>query len=471
MQDTIKNNSPTESRGVPRRELTLVDSTSIIVGIIIGSGIYLTAPTVASQTPSWPWLIGVWTFGGFLSLAGALCYAELGNSYPREGGDYVYLNRAYGRAVGFLFAWSQLWIVRPGSIGAMAFAFAVYANRIWPQATGENAAYVLVAYAAASVVALSGINILGVREGKWTQNVLTAAKVVGLLAFMAVGFLYSSTDVSATAAATNSADSAAVDAWSFLTSGQFGFAMILVLFTYGGWNEMAFVCAEVKEPRKNILRALLLGTAAVTVIYVLANMAFYHALGLQGMRSMTAATDVLELAVGSWAGHALSFLICVSALGAINGQIFTGSRIYYAMGADHRLYSWLGRWDDRRGTPVRSLVVQTIITLGLIVWFGLKSNGFTKMVNFTAPAFWFFLLLVGASVFVLRIREPYQERPYRTLGYPVTPIVFCLSCGFMVYSSVTYALNNQSKDAIWSIALLALGVLFCVPAMFDKKEE
>jgi amino acid transporter len=235
-------------------------------------------------------------------------------------------------------------------------------------------------------------------------------------------------------------------------------ALVFVLFAYGGWNEMAFVSAEVKNPRKNILRALLIGTLAVAAIYLLANLAFLCALGFEGTRHATVATDVLRLGIGPRAGQAISVLICISALGAINGQIFTGSRIYYAMGRDHRLYAWLGRWNARRGTPICSLLIQGAITLALCVCFGLSRNGFESMVTFTTPGFWFFLALVGISVFVLRRRDPQIERPYRVLGYPLTPIVFCLSCSFMVYSSVTYAFANRSWEAIWSIAILALGV-------------
>ena len=432
---------------LPRRELTLFDSTCIIVGIIIGSGVYRTSPAVAQLTPSVTWLIGLWLLGGLLSLIGALCYAELATAYPKEGGDYVYLTRAFGRSVGFLFAWCQLWIVRPGSIGVMAFLFADYANQIWPQAEGRTAAYVLLAYAAGSIIALTVVNILGVREGKWTQNVLTVAKVLGLAAIVAVGF-------------THPAPATALPpiASSGFNVSNFGMAMIFVLFAYGGWNEMAFVSAEVTEPRKNILRALLIGTLAVTAIYVLVNLAFVYALGLEGTRQPTAATDVLRLGIGPWAGQSISVLICISALGAINGQIFTGSRIYYAMGNDHRVYAWLGRWNARRGTPVCSLLIQGAITLALSAWFGLTRDGFESMVKFTTPGFWVFLALVGISLFVLRWRDPEIERPYRVPGYPITPILFCLSCSFMVYSSVAFAIENRSWEAIWSIAILLVGV-------------
>ena len=437
---------------VPRRELTLFDSTCIIVGIIIGSGVYRTSPAVAGLAPSVTWLIGLWLLGGVLSLIGAVCYAELATAYPKEGGDYVYLTRAFGRSVGFLFAWCQLWIVRPGSIGAMAFLFADYANQIWPQAEGPAAAYVLVAYAAGSIIALTAVNILGVREGKWTQNVLTVAKVLGLAAIVAVGFTHPAPPPA----------SSPPTASSGFPLSTFGMAMVFVLFAYGGWNEMAFVSAEVKNPRKNILRALLIGTLVVTVIYVLANLAFLYALGLEGTRHTTVATDVLRLGIGPWAGQAISVLICISALGAINGQIFTGSRIYYAMGNDHRFYAWLGRWNARRGAPVCSLLIQGAITLALSVWFGLSRNGFESMVIFTTPAFWVFLALVASSVLVLRLRDPEIERAYHVPGYPLTPILFYLSCWFMVYSSEAYAIEHRSWEAIWSIAILLVGVAMSV---------
>jgi amino acid transporter len=430
--------------------LTLFDSTCIIVGIIIAAGIYRSSPDVARLAPSATVLVGLWLAGGALSLLGALCYAELATAYPQEGGDYVYLTRAFGRRVGFLFAWCQLWIVRPGSIGAMAYAFAEYANRIWPRAEGGRGAYVLVMYAAASIAILTTVNMLGVREGKWTQNVLTVAKVIGLTAIVAVGLLHAAPASTAPVTATASPG---------LSWADMGLAMIFVLFTYGGWNEMAYVAGEVKEPRKNILRALLLGTLAVTVIYVSVNLAFLHGVGLNGARQATVAADVLELGIGPWAGLTMSLLICISALGAINGQIFTGSRIYFAMGREHRLYAWLGRWNTRRGTPLCSLLIQGAITVLLVVCFGLSRDGFESMVKFTTPGFWFFLMLVGGAVFVLRLREPAVDRPCRVPGYPVTPALFCLSCAWLVYASLAHAVEHRSWEALWSMGVLLVGAV------------
>jgi APA family basic amino acid/polyamine antiporter len=432
---------------VPQRQLTLFDTTNIIVGIIIGSSIYEATPWIAASLPGPGWLVGVWLLGGLLSLIGALCYAELATAYPTSGGDYVYLNRSFGRAVGFLFAWSQLWVVRPGSIGAMAFVFARYANELCP--LGEGAVPLLI-YAVASILALTAINVLGVPQGKRTQNVLTVAKVLGLAAVCAVGLLWTSAPP---AAAT------AVPAQP-LTLGCFYLPMILIFYAFGGWNEMAYVAAEVRQPEKNIFRALVLGTMATTAIYVLVTLAFVHALGFPGVASAKAvAADVLALPLGLWGRRLISLLICISALGAINGLIFTGARIYYAMGKDHRLYASLGRWNQRLGTPVNSLLVQALITLPLVVYFGRSDQGFTHLVNFTTPVFWMFFLLVGLSLFVLRWREPHTPRPYRAPLYPLVPLLFCASSLFMVYASVTWAVANKSSDALWSIALLAIGVL------------
>lgn len=454
---------PEPSPAVPERHLTLFDSTNIIVGIIIGSSIYLMTPTIAANVPGLWGLVAVWALGGLFSLFGALCYTELGTMFPREGGDYVYLTQAYGRPLGFLFAWAQLWVVRPGSIGSMAYLFAEYANRLVPidgwlgPVGGLSASRVAaLAYAAAAVLVLSGINLLGVRQGKWTQNVLTVAKLLGLAAVFVVGLLFTSPEAPPAPAR-----------YAFDLS-DFGLAMIFVLFAYGGWNEMAYVGAEVRDPQRNILRALVLGTVAVAVCYTLLTLSFVHALGTEGVRQIArqenrdVATEVMKLAFGTAGQKFISLLICISALGAINGQIFTGARIYYAMGTEHRVFAPLGRWHAGLGTPVNSLVFQAVVTLALVLGFGLTRSGFESSVKFTTPVFWIFMVLVGLSVYVLRVRQPQTPRPYHVPGYPVTPALFCLSSGFMVYSSLDYAVKNRSYEALWAVGILAVGLVTAV---------
>ena len=422
----------------PRKELSLFDSMCIIVGIIIGAGIYETAPTVAAQMPGWIGVLGIWLVGGLLALAGAMCYAELATAYPYQGGDYVYLNRAYGRWAGYMFGWSQMAIIRPGDIALMAFVFGRYANQLY--APFENAA---VLYAAAAIVALTTVNVLGVRESKWTQNVLTVVKASGLLAIVAVGLFASSP-------APAPAEPAA------FSMGGLRLALILVLFTFGGWNEMAYVAAEVKRPERNIVRALVVGTIAVTVLYLLVNGAFLHALGHEKMAaSQAVAVDTLATMLPDMASRAISVLICISALGAANGLIFTGARISYAMGAEHTVFRRLGRWHPRFGTPVGALVAQSALSLTIV----LVAGSFIDTILYSSPVVWIFFLATGFSVFVLRRKEPDTSRPYKVIGYPVTAAIFCACCAFMIYSSISYALAFKPRGLLILSGVVMAGAI------------
>lgn len=420
----------------PKKELSLFDSTCIIVGIIIGAGIYETAPTVAACMKSWVGTLGIWLVGGLLALTGALCYAELATAYPREGGDYVYLSRAYGKWAGYLFGWSQLAIIRPGDIALMAFIFSRYAQKLYPFAHSG------LIYAASAVIVLTGINVLGVKEGKLTQNLLTVIKTIGLLVIVGVGLLAPSVPSSAKTEA-------------FFTTGGLKLALILVLFTFGGWNEMAYVAAEVKHPHRNIVRALVIGTTVVTVLYVLVNGAFLRALGhIKMAASEAVAVETMTMVFPNMASKTIGILICISTLGAINGLIFTGARISYAMGSEHTLFRGLGKWDRHFGTPMWALIAQGCLSLAII----LLAGSFIDIILYTAPVVWVFFLVTGLSVFVLRHKEPETPREYRITAYPVTVIVFCVCCVFMFYSSVSYALAKKPIGLFISLSILLTGV-------------
>ncbi len=423
------------SAGVmPKRELSLFDSTCIIVGIIIGAGIYQMAPDIAKGAGCWWGVLVLWAVGGLLSLFGALGYAELATAYPKEGGDYVYLSRAYGKWAGFLFGWAQLTVVRPGDIAVMAFAFATYARAVWDP-LASHPLYSQRLYAAGATIILTVINILGVKEGKWTQNLLTVAKALGLLAIVGV------------AALAPQRGAAAESAFDVL---PVSLALIFVLFTYGGWNEMAYVAAEVKEPRRNIVRALVLGTGAVIFLYLLVNGAFLYTLGYSGLATSEAvAKDAIAAALPMIGGALISALVCISALGAVNGLIFTGARISYAMGAEHRTFRLFGRWHERTGTPAWALLVQGVIAVSLIMVFG----SFVDTLLYTAAAVYAFYLGTSLAVIVLRFKEPNVERPYRVTGYPVTTLIFSAVCGLLIYSCVTYA---------WAFKRISLFVLLGV---------
>ncbi len=436
---------------VPKRELSVFDSTCVIVGIIIGVGIYETAPTVAASMGSWPAMMAVWLVGGLLAFAGALCYAELASAYPYQGGDYVYLGRAYGGWAGYMFGWSQLAIIRPGDIALMAFVFARYAKNIY--AAFDNC---MLLYAAAAVAILTLVNIMGVKQGKWTQNVLTLLKAIGLLGIVIAGL------------AAPQQQAQAVTSGS-ITLGGTQLALILVLFTYGGWHEIAYVAAEVRNPKRNILRAMIIGTVSVTVLYLLVNAAFARALGFEGMANSEAvAVDTVAAVLPSYAGRAINILVCISALGAINGIVLTGARISYAMGKKHRSFRVLGGWSAKRGTPVRALVAQGAISVAIILF----SGSFIDTILYSAPVFWLFFLATGISVFVLRHKEPSTERPYKITGYPVVPIIFCLSCAFMLYSCITFGYNVKPEAFGILLAVVAVGaVLYLLTELGQRARE
>jgi basic amino acid/polyamine antiporter, APA family len=232
---------------------------------------------------------------------------------------------------------------------------------------------------------------------------------------------------------------------------------------------MAYVAAEVRNPEKNILHALVFGACAVTLIYMVISFAFVHALGFEAVKNSNGvAADLLSKVLGDFGGRAISLLICISALGVVNGMIFTSARIAYAFGREHHSFRWLGIWNSQSGTPIWSLLAQAGVTLALIFGFRLTPNGFESMVNFTTPVFWFFFLLVGISVFVLRWRDPQMIRPYRVPLYPIPPILFCISSLFMLYSSITWAYDHKTFEALWSIGILALGFVWC---LFERNHK
>ncbi|HKI32441.1 MAG TPA: amino acid permease [Gemmataceae bacterium] len=433
-----------------RARLGLWDAVSIIVGIVIGSTIFKSPQIIMSKVPSPEWGLGAWALGGVLSLIGALCYAELASTYPRSGGDYVYLSRAFGPWCGFLFGWAQLAVILTASCAMLAFVFGEYAAQIWspPAVIGSPDLWAAL-LAAAAVVALSLTNILGVVLGKWTQNLLSLLKIIGLGAIVVVGFKHGRADVLAgpTTAGTMA----------------FGTAMILVLYAYGGWNDAAFVAAEVRD-RRNILRALILGTGLITIIYLAVNVAYLRVLGFETMRKpeTAVAAEVGRMTLQDNGARAISVLVMVSALGAINGLIFTGSRVYSTLGAENSIFALLGRWSPRLGSPVWSILIQAAITLAMIAGVGTAFGrngidsvmgqlglgampwdqyfgGFDTLLAGTAPVFWGFFLLSGLSLFALRQRDPDIERPFRVPLFPLLPLIFCGTCGYMLYSAIDWA--------------------------------
>ncbi len=423
----------------PRQLLRLPDAVALIVGIVIGAGIFQTPALVANQAGNDLAVLMLWLAGGLVSIIGALCYAELATTYPDVGGVYFYLKRAFGRAIAFLFAWARLTVIQTGSITLLAFVFGDYASQLW-----RLGSYSSSVYAAGVIALLTALNIFGLRQGKWTQNLLSVAKVLGLLLVVMFGL---------------SATSNSVVTVESTSSGNWGLAMVFVLLSYGGWNEAAYISAEIQNRQRNILRSLLWSIGIITTIYLLINWAYLRGLGLANMaQSEAVAADLMRSIAGEPGAWFISFLIAISTLGAINATIFTGARTNYALGKDFSLFGFMGSWQQLSSTPGSALLVQAAIALGLVLLGTFTRKGFETMVDYTAPVFWFFFLLSGISLIVLRYQEPNITRPFSVPFYPVTPMLFCVVCGYLLYSSLVYT----NVGAIAGVLVVAAGIPFLV---------
>ncbi len=421
----------------PRRLLSVTDAVALIVGGVIGAGIFKTPSLVAAHAGSVGLFLCAWILGGLASLVGVLCYAELATAYRRAGGDYQYLQRAFGRDVAFLFAWARMTVMQTGSIAMLAFVFGDYASQLLPLGSlGPSL------YAASATAGLTLLNLLGARQGTRTQNVLTGAKILGVLLVVVAGL----------AVVPPAADPPAPTQPSY---DAFGLAMIFVLLTYGGWSEAAYISAELRDARRNMRRSLLWGIGVIAAMFLLANVAYLKGLGLTAMsQSDVVAADVMRQAAGEGGAIFASLLIALSALGAINATMFTGARSNYALGRDFGLFGILGHWRASANTPHNALLAQGGIALALVLLGTWTRKGFATMVDYTAPVFWFFLLLVGLSLFVLRTQETRRPRPFRVPLYPLTPLIFCVICVYMMHSSLAYT----GPGAIVGVAVLLAGV-------------
>jgi len=433
---------PAAAAGAPRPTFGVLDACAMIVGVVIGAGIFKAPSIVAGSVANAEVFIALWVAGGLISLVGALCYAELGSAFPNAGGEYYFLNRAFGGWLSFLFAWARMSVVQTGAIAAIAFVFGDYATQLLPLGAKGS-----VIYAALAVIAITALNVLGTRQSRLLQNGVTIALVCAILMVIVAGFAFGG---SAAPAAASAPSASSAPLFSQL-------ALIFILLTYGGWNEAAYLTAEIRDARRNIVRALVLGILVVTVIYVTLNLAYLNVLGLAGMKASQAiAADLMKATLGGGGVVVLSLIVIAASLSTLNATVFTGARTNYALGRDYSVFRALGVWKERSNTPVNALLVQGGVALVLVFLASFTPDGFETMVAYTAPAFWLFFLLTGISLFVLRRQQSLSDQPFRVPLYPLTPILFCLMCAYMLYSSANYAL---SKDPGSIGAQLGIGVL------------
>ncbi|OGA20407.1 MAG: amino acid permease [Betaproteobacteria bacterium RIFCSPLOWO2_02_FULL_65_24] len=422
----------------PRPVLELKDAVALVVGIVVGAGIFRLPALVAGNTGDGATMMLAWVLGAVISFLGALCYAELATAHPNAGGEYHFLERAYGLEVARLFAWARMTVVAAGSIAIFAFVFADYATALLR--LGEFSSSI---YAALLVVVLTGINLVGLRAGKATQNVLTLILCLGLVLIIVVGFFFAEPEAAAAAAPAS-------------TQGAFGLAMVFVLLTYGGWNDAAYLSAEIRDGQRNIVRSLMYGLTIIAVLYLLVSYAYLAGLGMPALvKSSAPAADLLNRAWGAVGAALISIIVALAAITSANATILTGARTNYALGRDWRLFAWLGRWDGNKNVPTNAMWVQAAISLALVGLGAYTRKGFETMVEYTAPVFWLFFFLTGMSLFIFRRWETESTRPFRVPFYPFTPLIFCGMCIYMLYSSLAYT----GRGAMVGVAVLAVGAV------------
>ncbi len=427
-------------RSSPRRQVGVWEAISVCVGMVIGAGIFRSPSLVAANTGSDTEMMLAWAFGGAMSLAGALCYAEMAAAFPDPGGDYHFLTRAYGRRAGFLFAWSRFAVIHTGSMAMLAFVLGDYLGAFLP--LGEAGSPVV---AVLAVVTLATLNLSGLRAGIGTQLALMVAVVAGLLAVGLAGLV-----LALQGAAPPQAAAAAPSA------GHIGTALVFVFLAYGGWSDAATLSAEMRDPQRGITRALVAGMAMVTALYLLANWAYGQGLGLAGIAASQApASDLVRLAFGPAAQAALVAVVAVTAITSMNAILIAGARTTYAAARDTGGLGALGEWHVARGTPVRALVALGAVTLGLVALGSWTRSGFSTMVDYLSPVYWFFLTLSGGALFVLRRRFPDTPRPFRVPLYPGLPLVFMAASAYMTWASIAYV----HVGTIVGVAVLAAGLV------------
>jgi amino acid transporter len=441
---------------VQEKLLSPIGAVAIIVGIVIGAGIFKTPSMVAGITGDVGWALTIWVAGALISLMGALCYAELATTYPHAGGDYHFLTRAYGKNVSFLYGWAKAMVINTGSIALLAFVFGDYMTKVLP--LGANST---IYWAALIVITLTLINLIGIHASASIQTLLTVLEVLGLVAIIVAGFGMFGHPLPA------------VDNPPMFSSnpqlGMLGLGMVFVLLTFGGWNESAYISAELKGTSKTIVTVIVASLAVITVIYLLVNIALINGLGLKALASSKAApADLLGLAFGPLGEKLLGLFVAIAALTSINATMIVGARTNYAMGEDWQGLSKMGRWESSRGSPSFAYLVQGVISLALVGFGALQSDGFEAMVEFTAPVFWIFLFLVGLGLFILRYKDD-TVRPFKVPLYPITPLIFCGSCGYLAYSSIMYA---HSKGAVAiSMYVMIAGVVALIFLRLKKPAQ
>lgn len=424
-----------------RRALGPFDATMVVIGGIIGSGIFINPYIVAQRLDTSVLVLAAWAAGGVIALAGAFAYAELGSLFPRAGGQYVYLREGWHPLAGFLYGWALLLLIETGAIAAVAITFGHYALRL-----AGRSDLAVVPIAVAAIVLLSVINYLGVKPGSRVLNVLVVLKVAALATLIGAGALAPAVDGWWSAARATQVSTGA-------TVLAFGAALVPILFAYGGWQNANYVAEEIENPRRNLPLSLLLGTATVVVIYVLVNMVYLRALGLDGLaQTTTPASKAAAMMFGSAGDRFVTAAIAISTFGFLDLAILAPTRVYYAMAADGVFLPALARLHPRYRTPWLAILIQSAWSCVLAL-----TGRYEQLLNYVVFADWIFFGLTVATLLVFRRTHPLEQRPaeaFRSPGYPFLPIAFAAVSAAVVLSVVRADPGSALRGAL----LLGAGV-------------
>ncbi len=421
-----------------RRELSLFDMTMIAIGSSIGSGIFLTPALVANALHAPLWILGVWAVGGVMALCGALTYAELGALMPRAGGVYVFLTEAYGGLAGFLYGWAYFLVVNTGGIAALAIGFSTYLGYFIPMTAAQTTVAAI-----SGIIFVTVINVLGVKAGGVFSDIFTVLKLVGIALLIVVGFGWGShatTNFFAPVGTTSNGMSSALT-----------LAFVSVLWSYGGWQHATFTAAEAKNPQRTVPRALIIGASVVTLVYLLTNVAYMFLLSPDQMAASThVASDAISIVLGPLGGTLIALTIFISTFGTTGIYTLTAPRIYYAMANDGVFFRKVAEVHPRFHTPMYSILFQSVWAIVLILFWGT----YEKLISYVVFTDWIFFGLAAVSIFLFRRRLPDVERPYKTLGYPFTPLFFSILAAMFVL----YTLVEKPAESGAGLGFLALGV-------------
>jgi len=442
------------SRVELRRELGPWAAGSIVVGTVIGSGIFLVPRAMVQRVGTPGMVFAVWIFGGLLSLAGSLSYSELAAAMPEAGGEYVYLRAAYGPLWGFLYSWTQMWVAKSGSIATLATGFFYYLTNFFPGLDrvfytvrlplGPGGGFLELRYgqffAMALVMGLAGLNYFGVKLGGAVQVAVTVVKVALICFIIVVGLGFGKSHGLPSYPAVP------------VTGAGFFAALVAALWAYDGWNNISMVASEVRHPQRNLPNALIWGTGAVIAIYLLANAAYFHVLTApQVGASPRVAAEMMRRILGEPGAAAVSIAAMISIFAALNGSILTGSRVPFAAARDGLFFRSVGRINVHYNTPAVSIFVLSAWAALLVL-----SGRYEQLFTYVIFASWILYGMTAAAVIILRRKRPDLERPYRTWGYPWVPVLFVLVALALILST----LIDSPRESLMGIALIVLGLPF-----------